>query len=387
MQITILLQIILILLLPAGCIVLTKKLNISWLSPIVLCYVIGIVWGNIKGLPFHYPTSDTISSATLLLALPMILFATDLVSWFRYAKSTILSFALGMVGVVCSCLLGAWLFANQIPEIATISGMLVGVYSGGTPNMASIQIALDAPESLFILLTAADTICSGIYLIFLTTIAQSLLWRFLPRFSKKDTVKDLQSPKQQRSFATFDFQWKQRNTYLQLGKIIGLSLVVTALSVGIVYGITQELKDVAFIILLLTTFSIIASFNTKVRSLAGAYEVGQYCLLIFSVAVGSMADFDSLAQSGVVAFQFTAFVAIGAILLHYFFAWLFKIDADTVLITSTAAIFGPVFVGQIANVLDNQTLVLSGMTTGLVGYAIGNFLGLGIAQLVQVWLV
>lgn len=64
-------------------------------------------------------------------------------------------------------------------------------------------------------------------------------------------------------------------------------------------------------------------------------------------------------------------------------ASLFRIDADTVLITSTAAIFGPAFVGQVAVALRNKEVVLSGIITGLVGYAVGNYLGIFIAYLVS----
>ena len=60
-----------------------------------------------------------------------------------------------------------------------------------------------------------------------------------------------------------------------------------------------------------------------------------------------------------------------------------RIDRDTVLITSTASIFGPAFVGQIAQVLGNRHIVFGGMATGLVGYAIGNYLGIGVAYLVN----
>jgi uncharacterized membrane protein len=62
-------------------------------------------------------------------------------------------------------------------------------------------------------------------------------------------------------------------------------------------------------------------------------------------------------------------------ILHFFLASLFKIDTDTILITSTAGIFGPPFVGPIAKALKNEEIIVSGITTGLVGYALGNYLG------------
>jgi uncharacterized membrane protein len=72
-----------------------------------------------------------------------------------------------------------------------------------------------------------------------------------------------------------------------------------------------------------------------------------------------------------------------SILLHFIIAKLFKIDRDTFIITSTAGIYGPVFIGQIASTIGNRKLVFTGITLGLLGYAVGNFLGIGLANLLK----
>lgn len=69
------------------------------------------------------------------------------------------------------------------------------------------------------------------------------------------------------------------------------------------------------------------------------------------------------------------------VLLHYIFAAIVRIDVDTLIITSTASVMGPASVGPITESIDNRDVLLSGLTTGLVGYAVGNYLGLLIAQL------
>ena len=109
-------------------------------------------------------------------------------------------------------------------------------------------------------------------------------------------------------------------------------------------------------------------------------------MLVFCVAIGMLADFSKLVEEGGMILVFTACVMFSAILLHYFLAALLRIDRDTVMITSTAAIMGPVFVGQIASVIQNKQLVFSGMASGLMGYAIGNYLGIGLGYLLKVWL-
>lgn len=65
--------------------------------------------------------------------------------------------------------------------------------------------------------------------------------------------------------------------------------------------------------------------------------------------------------------------------LHAIFYKSFKIDTDTFLITSTAAICSPPFVPIVAMALKTREILLSGLTTGLIGYAIGNYLGISLA--------
>jgi uncharacterized membrane protein len=48
-----------------------------------------------------------------------------------------------------------------------------------------------------------------------------------------------------------------------------------------------------------------------------------------------------------------------------------------------AGIFGPAFVAPMSQVLKNQAILFSGVTTGLVGYAVGNFAGIFVAYLLK----
>jgi uncharacterized membrane protein len=82
-------------------------------------------------------------------------------------------------------------------------------------------------------------------------------------------------------------------------------------------------------------------------------------------------------------FLYTAVVMTGAVILHFALAAVFRIDTDTVIITSTAGIYGPAFIAPIAGVLKNREVLVSGLTTAMVGYALGNYLGLAVAYLLR----
>jgi uncharacterized membrane protein len=258
-----------------------------------------------------------------------------------------------------------------------MAGMTVGVYTGGTPNMSAIGLALEVTDEKFVLINGADVILSAVYLLFLMTVARRVLRKFLPAFQgavfersphgsglEADPVEALKT--QPRAVAA----------------AIGLSVLVAAVTVAVV-SIFDDSLPIAPVILSVTTLGIALSFVPRIRNLTGAYETGQYLLLIFAVAIGTLANIREMADAFSTVFVFVAIVLGASILLHYLLAALFRIDADTVLITSTAAVFGPAFVGPIAAVLKNREIVVSGLTTGVVGYAVGNYAGLAIAYLLQ----
>jgi uncharacterized membrane protein len=229
---------------------------------------------------------------------------------------------------------------------------------------------------MFILLNASEILCGGVYFIFLTTVAQRLLLFFLPPFQRN---REGATPDSGGLTSGSTFQ-KQNVSQMLLS--LGLAVLVFGASVGFSFLVMGEIHLIT-VLISLSTLSIALSLSPRVRELQGSYDLGQYLILVFSVAIGMLTDFGGLLQSTPLLLVYTALVMVGAISLHYLMASLFRIDADTVLITSTAAIFGPAFVGQVAVALRNKEVVLSGIITGLVGYAVGNYLGIFIAYLVS----
>ncbi|WDP89391.1 MAG: DUF819 family protein [Desulfobacter sp.] len=73
----------------------------------------------------------------------------------------------------------------------------------------------------------------------------------------------------------------------------------------------------------------------------------------------------------------------GSMALHGLFCRIFKIDTDTFIITSASAICSPPFVPVVAGALKNRAIILSGLTTGIIGYAVGNYLGITMAYIVK----
>lgn len=372
------------------------------IGPVVLCYAIGLLLGNIPSLTLNGELSMTISEAVIPLAIALLLFSTDFMRWLKHARTSMFSFFLGALGVVASSFFISWLFLDKVPEVWKLAGMMIGVYTGGTPNMSAIGLALDVKEEVFILLNACDVVLSGIYLLLLMTVAQKLALKFLPSFKRveetdrestfhyqqtgydtDELVKKIEKRKEAKQKAKFKVA-TLRKLVIVRSMALGFLLAAFVLGASIGFSILVTGKITApHTLLAVTSLSIGASFFKKVRRLPRTYELGEYFLLIFCLSIGMVSNFAELLNSSPEVFLFCAAVFVSSISLHFLLAFIFRIDADTVLITSTAGIFGPAFIGPVASVLKNKDIVVSGLTTGLVGYAVANFVGLGVAYLFQ----
>ena len=338
------------------------------ISPILLCYMVGIILGNQNLLPIDKQLAFSLSELTIPVAIPLILFSTDFKRWLKLAPKTILSFVLVAISAVLSAIL-ATLFFSWVDEYWKISGMLVGVYTGGTPNLMAIGMGLQVTEKTLILTNTSDAFLGGLYFLFLVTGAQWLFGKILPPFS---------APKLEPALAATEEEGSKK----ELALAVLLSLVMVAISAGVALLLTGKL-DVAIVMLVLTTLGIAASFNRRVRNIKNTYEAGQYFILVFSLALGTNINFQEILVSSSDIFMYTAFVMTMAILIHLLLAIPFRIDTDTMIITSTAGIFGPAFIGPVAARLKNREVIVAGLTCGLVGYAIGNYLGFAVAWLVM----
>jgi uncharacterized membrane protein len=372
------LQLIFILLFPALTIYLEKHYRVfKFLSPILLCYLVGIIFANI---PFFNPDENMLSLITevsISLVIPLLLFSSNFIKWLKQAKKTILSFFLGVAGVIISSILAYFIFMNKIEEPGEASAMMIGVYTGGTPNMSAIGIALGVKEELFILLNSADIFFSGIYFIFLITVAQRFLLIFLPKYKSVEGIVQ--------EYNTNEPLFMQLSLSKKI-KLVLLSLLIAVFIVSIAIIISWIIKRAIIapvVILVITTLGIAFSFNGKVQKLKGAYESAEYLLLVFAIAMGGLADFSELIKASSAIFYFCGLVVICSVILHFILSAIFRIDTDTVIITSTAAIFGPAFIGPVAKGINNKEIIVSGVTMGLVGYAIGNYLGLAVAWLLK----
>lgn len=348
---------------------------IQWIGAVVICYASGMIAGNLPWIEVDKEIFSTLSEISVSLAIPVLLFSANITGAWKYTKPAIISFSLCALSACISASLVKQFMMGSLVDGWKISGMLIGVYTGGTPNMSAIGKALEVKDEIFILINSADIVLSGIYFVFLITIGQKALQLFLPLSNK---YKGAQYKKEEDSLSALPIKGKFKNVLLSLG----LSILILGLAAGLSWAVMGSLSA-PLVILVLTTLGLTCSFVPYIRKMEGSYQTAHYLLLVFALSIGVLADFRQLIAASSDVFMYTAVVMLGSVLLHYLMAGVLRIDTDTVIITSTAAIFGPAFIGPVANSLHNRQVIIAGITTGMLGYAIGNYLGISLAWLLQ----
>ena len=370
---------------PAGVLWLCRKFPfLGKIGPVLVLYLIGLIIGNIGLMPGQLPeVQDIMSNATVPLAIPLMLFGCT----FRRegTRSQILALVTGMASVVMAVIIGYLIFGGHIDEGAKVGGMLTGVYTGGTINLAALKTMLNVNDNTYILINSYDILVSFLYLTFLLTIGIRLFRRFLPHDKTSLTSKDEEEIRK-------EIAKGEENPYKgiftkegmrQSGILLGVTILICAISGGIALVLPDGIFMTIFI-LMLTTLGIAASFIKKIHNMKYSYDIGMYFIYIFCIAVASMADLSKLDLAGGLNLLGYLFVAVfGSLLLQVIFAKIFKIDSDMMVIASVTFINSPPFVPMMAAAMKNKNVLVPGLSIGILGYAAGNYLGFLISELLK----
>ncbi len=372
------------LLFPAGVLYLTYKYDfLNRIGAVLLCYLGGIIIGNAGLLPGAITSlQSTISEITVAVSLPLLLFSLNVKNWFKIAGKAILSMLLATIAVVAVSTVIFYVMNSRGAENSyQLAGMAVGVYTGGTPNLAAIKAALNINSTVFILFQTYDVIFGFIYIVFVVSVGQKLFSKFLIPFDKVKAKLNTHTVYESESVDEYKGMFS-RKVLPPLGLAVLLSGTVIALSL-LVSSLFPDDRSAAVTILSITTFSILLSFIPAVRNIKKTFQAGMYSIYIFCFDVASMTNMRSLLHMNYEILIFVFAAIFGSMALHALLSRIFRIDTDTFLVTSVSAICSPPFVPVVAGALKNPTVLLSGITTGIIGYAIGNYLGISLAMLLQ----
>ena len=380
---------------PAGVMWLCRRVELlGKLGPIMILYAIGMVIANIPIMPREQMAAiqDLLPNALIPLAIPMMLYGCKFTNkaaglQLRVVLSGIISVALAVVAGYLCC-------GKNLTQGAEIGGIITGMYTGGTVNAAALQAVFGVESETFILINSYDILISFLYFVFLFAFGIKMFRKLYGEKTNKDDMQVVERGQGQVSGQEEDqiisYRENRENSYSrlftreglkQLGKILAVTIGVVAISAGSAILFPSNYFMVVFI-LLITTLGVACSFVPAVKKFDLSYDVGMYLIYIFSITIASMADFSKLSlESGIGLLGFMTVAVFLSLTLHAILCKLMKVDADSMVISSVAFINSPPFVPMVSAAMKNRDALVTGLAAGIVGYAIGNHLGVLMAQL------
>lgn len=375
------------------------------IGTVILAYAVGIIMSLTGFVTFEPGTADAatfesiqklIMNISVPLAIPLMLFNCDFKLWTRALPKTILALVGGIVAITVAVISGFFIFRNTgVNDIENVSAMMTGIYTGGTMNFNALGAALGVDPTTITLVLTFQMLITFPLIMFITGGGYRLFRKILPFPDESTSISKLGSNIEDHGIENYGMMLNKKvfpKTMLGLLLSIGFLAVGAGLSL-LLYNLgvvgdqetgTGKLNELV-IILTITTLSIIASFSKKIRELPKTFELGMIFILIFSIAVASQFNPYSIDMSAISLGLFVLYIMLVSVIIHIIFCRFSKISGDLYTVAQVGLFCSPPFIPPVVGAMGNKKVLISGIVIGLIGYAIGTYMGVGIAYLLKLF--
>ncbi len=358
------------------------------IGTVIIAYAIGIVMALTGFVPSAgqegHETIRTIQqwmqNITVPLAIPLMLFNCDFKLWTKSLPKTVAALVGGLLSVIIAVVVAFFIFRSTgIEDLSNIAAMMVGIYTGGTMNFYALGAALNVNPDTIVIAYTFEMLITFPLILFIVGGGYKLFRKLLP-FKDQSAAIDTGEYRSLEENGIENYRGiLNTRVFPKTLLAISISLLFLAIGAGLSFLITGKLNEMV-IILTITTLGIAASFNRKIRELPKTFELGMFFILIFSVVVASQFDIYSINSGAVHIFLFILFVMLVSVILHLIFSRISKVPGDLFTVAHVALLCSPPFVPPVVGAMKNKKVLISGIVIGLVGYAVGTYLGVLLAQ-------
>jgi uncharacterized membrane protein len=309
------------------------------------------------------------------LAIAWLLLAVNL-SDLKVAGPRMLgAFLLAGFGTALGAVAGGFVFAGSFGENTwRLGGVFTGTYSGGSVNFVAVGRGVGLPDFLFAGATAADALTTGIWMAF-TLLLPVWIGRFYRTPIAGETGAEPDGTAGEHAHPFFE---KIPLSTLDLANLLAVGFVLVLVSEWVGMR-TPGIPPVLW----LTTFALVLGHTKHFRKPRGALQLGNLALHFFFVIIGIHSRVSEILSIGMEVFYFTLFVVGIHGLVVFGIGRLARMDMGSLAVASQAAVGGPSSALAVAVSREWKGLILPGIIVGLLGYALGNYLGFGVAYLLR----
>ncbi len=348
----------------------------------MLAIIFGAILSNTGLVPVSSVVYDIVLGPVTSVSIAWLLLSVDLRDLAKAGPRMTGAFAIAVTGTVLGALVAAAVYGSQFGDDTwRIAGALTGTYSGGSVNFVSVGREVGLTGTLFAGLNAADAVMTALWLA-----ATLMLPVWLGRFYRpvSEGSDEGATAGEEEDDAASDR--RRHHPYFAREGLSALSLA-NLFAAGVILVFVAEWLGQAVpgvpSIVWLTTLALALGHSPLCRDARGAMQLGSVGLHFFFVLIGILSRVSEIVAVGAEVFVFTLIVVALHGVVVFGAGRLLRLDIGTISVASQAAVGGPSSALAVAISREWRHLILPGVVMGLFGYAVGTYLGLGVAYLLR----
>lgn len=342
----------------------------------VVVILLAIAAANIGLIPHSAPAYSFIFSYVVPMLIPLFLFQADVRRLAREASRTTAAFLVATLGTVAGVVVAALLLdlgqlgaASDLAaerREAGIVGLFASTYIGGSVNYAALGeiTGLSKDASFFSAATAADNLFSAVFLSVIALIpgAQWIVRRFAPHAVSEGVT-------------------------LEKPEVNPASIVYSLAAAGSIVAVTDllcwSLDIPSWRYAIMTALSVgIATALPRIRVwFAGAFEIGVALSFTFFAAIAAGADIRAMISVAPLLIVLVVILLSVHLVVLLTLGRKLGLTIPELLTASNAAILGATTAPAMAAAKGWHDQVTPGVLVGVIGYALGTFIGTALFQL------
>ncbi len=342
----------------------------------VVVILLAIAAANMGLIPHSAPAYSFIFSYIVPMLIPLFLFQADVRRLAKEASRTTAAFLVATLGTVAGVIVAALLLDLSQLGVASdltterreagIVGLFASTYIGGSVNYAALGeiTGLSQDASFFSAATAADNLFSAVFLSVIALIpgAQWLTRRFVPHTARSNVV-------------------------LEKPDVTPASIVYSLAAAGSIVAITDLLcwwldsPSWRYAIMTIITVSIATALPQVRTWFAGAFEIGVALSFTFFAAIAAGADIRAMISVAPLLIVLVLILLSVHLIVLLTVGRRLGLTIPELLTASNAAILGATTAPAMAAAKGWHDQVTPGVLVGVIGYALGTFIGTALFQL------
>lgn len=340
------------------------------ISGVGIVLVGALAASHFEVIPRSAPLYDAIWTYLVPFAIALFLLKADLVKVFAEGGRVLVAFVIGAVGAAAGALLGAF-FLDLGPNEPAIAAVFSATYIGGSLNFVAVAEAVRFNESSELAAALAiDNILGTGFIIFINLFAGWVLLQRMYPWRSESIWGAAESP---------DVDEASKVKLPNLLSAIAVAAVVVAVSASAAGALGLDRYALLFITVLMT---VVATGGRKfVARFRGEDIVAMIFMYLFFAIIGAGADVAGMLNAAPEMFMIVLMIFAAHLVVLFLAGAVLKLNYAELIVASLACITGPPVAAAIAILMKWRNLVAPGILTGILGYVVGNFVGVGVFRL------